>query len=153
VNPVPQKGVEIALNVARRCPEIPFSFIEGWTLSKDQRHKLEQKLADLPNVTLLQSQRDMHRIYGRCKILLAPSKFPETFGRVVTEAHASGIPVVASMRGGLPETVGPGGVLIDPAAPIEDWVRAVRELWQDEAHYAALSAAGYRSTATPRCGS
>ena len=39
-----------------------------------------------------------------------------TFGRIAVEPQFSGIPVVASDRGGLPEAVGPGGVLIDPAA-------------------------------------
>jgi hypothetical protein len=49
--------------------------------------------------------------------------------------------VIASTRGGLPEAVGPGGILLDPDQPIADWAAAVRKLWQDQAHYAELSAA------------
>ena len=60
---------------------------------------------------------------------------------MASEAHFSGIPVVASNRGGLPEAVGPGGILLDPDGPIDPWVNAIRRLWHDDGHYAALSAA------------
>jgi len=149
INPVPQKGLEIALQVARHCPDIPFSFVEGWTLSSKQRAALEHALAELPNVTLLRSQQRMAPIFGRCKILLAPSVFSETYGRVVTEAQTSGIPVVTSRRGALPETVGPGGVVVDPDGPITEWVEAVRRLWHDPAYYNTLSAHAYEHTARP----
>ncbi len=141
INPHPEKGRDIALEIARRCPDIPFSFVESWLLSPEQRSKLMQQLSALPNVTLFASQKDMRKVYGKCKILLAPSIVEEAYGRVVTEAQISGIPVIASTRGGLPEAVGPGGVLLDPDGPIDDWVKAVRKLWQDDKYYAELSAA------------
>jgi glycosyltransferase involved in cell wall biosynthesis len=141
VNPHPYKGVDIALGVARLCPEIPFTFVESWRLPDEQRQQLMQKRAMLPNVTLLPPQNDMRAVYGKCKILLAPSVWEEAYGRVASEAQISGIPVVASSRGGLPEAVGPGGILLDPQQPIADWAAAVRELWQDQQQYAELSAA------------
>jgi glycosyltransferase involved in cell wall biosynthesis len=141
INPLPLKGGDIAVEIARLCPEIPFSFVESWTLSADDRQQLMQKLTGLSNVTLSPPQDDMHAIYGKCKILLAPSTYEEAYGRVATEAQLSGIPVIASTRGGLPEAVGPGGILLDPDQPIADWAAAVRKLWQDQAHYAELSAA------------
>jgi glycosyltransferase involved in cell wall biosynthesis len=141
VNPHPFKGRHIALEVARLCPEIPFSVIEAWPLSTALRQELVQKLSVLPNASLSPPQKNMRNVYGRCKILLVPSVWEETYGRVVTEAQISGIPVVASRRGGLPEAVGPGGILLDPDGPIEDWVTAVRKLWLDDQYYAELSAA------------
>ncbi len=141
INPVPVKGRDIAIEIARHCPEIPFSFIEGWHLSRGQRDTLMQKLSGLSNVSLSASQKDMRTVYGKCKILLAPSVWEEAYGRVATEAQLSGIPVVASNRGGLPEAVGPGGILIDPDSPIEGWVLAVRELWKNDDLYRNLSAA------------
>lgn len=141
INPHPFKGRDIALGVARLCPEIPFSFVESWPLSDDHRQQLREKLTALPNVTLLAPQKDMRSVYRKCKILLAPSVWEEAYGRVVTEAQISGIPAVASRRGGLPEAVGPGGILLDPDGPIEHWVTAVRKLWHDNHHYAELSAA------------
>jgi glycosyltransferase involved in cell wall biosynthesis len=83
----------------------------------------------------------MRKVYGKCKILLAPSLWEEAYGRVATEAQFSGIPVVASNRGGLPEAVGPGGILIAPDGAIGDWVSAIRELWHNDALYRKISAA------------
>lgn len=73
--------------------------------------------------------------------LLVPSIWEEAYGRVATEAQVSGIPVIASNRGGLPEAVGPGSILIDPDAPIEEWVAATKRLWEDSQYYEQLSAA------------
>lgn len=60
--------------------------------------------------------------YGRCKdqqeldekiwpqvdVLVNPSKVPESFGMVVIEAQAHGVPVLASKNGGLPELIEEG---------------------------------------------
>ncbi len=141
VNPHPYKGLDIALGIARLCPEIPFTFVESWRLSDEQRQQLMQEQAALPNVTLLPPQNDMRSVYGKCRILLAPSVWEEAYGRVASEAQINGIPVVASLRGGLPEAVGSGGILLDPQQPIADWAAAVRDLWLDQRQYAELSAA------------
>lgn len=149
INPVPAKGFELALTIARLCPEIPFSFVEAWPLSHDQRRELTQRLSALPNVTLSPPQDDMRKVYGKCKILLAPSLWEEAYGRVVTEAQMNGIPVVASTRGGLPEAVGPGGILLNPDGPLDEWVTAIRKLWRNSKHYAELSAAALTYASRP----
>ena len=141
INPIPAKGRDIACTIAQLCPDIPFTFVEAWPLRKEQRRELTQALSACRNVTLLAPQSDMKKVYGRCRILLAPSVWEEAYGRVVTEAQVSGIPVVASARGGLPEAVGAGGILVDPGAPIGAWVEAIRKLWNDQRHYRTLSAA------------
>jgi glycosyltransferase involved in cell wall biosynthesis len=152
INPHPQKGRDIALEIAKRCPEIPFAFVEAWPLEGNLKRELLQKLASLPNVTLLPAQKDMRNLYGKCKILLVPSIWEEAYGRVAPEAQISGIPVVASARGGLPEAVGPGGVLVDPDGPIQAWVNAVQKLWQDKPYYAELSAAALAYAERPELG-
>jgi len=139
INPVAVKGLDIALEIARRCQDLPFEFVEAWPLKAAQRTELTRKLAGLRNVTLRSPQREMKKIYAKSKILLVPSLWEEAYGRVATEAQLSGIPVVASARGGLPEAVGPGGLLLDPEGPIEAWVVAIRRLWNDRAHYAELA--------------
>lgn len=82
----------------------------------------------------------MKTVYGRTRILLAPSKWEEAWGRVASEAHCSGIPVLGSTRGGLPEAIGKGGVTLDHDAPADDWARELKRLWMDDDHYARLSA-------------
>ena len=57
INPVPLKGRDIALEVARLCPEIPFSFVKGWPIEPKQRHTLMEKLSALPNVRLRIAKR------------------------------------------------------------------------------------------------
>jgi glycosyltransferase involved in cell wall biosynthesis len=141
INPHPKKGRDIALQIARYCPEIPFAFVESWPLAPDEREELMKKLATVPNVTFQPALKNMREIYGKCRILLAPSIWEEAYGRVATEAQVSGIPVIGSTRGGLPEAIGPGGIVLDPSSPVVDWAAAVRKLWQDQGRYAELSAA------------
>lgn len=141
INPHPNKGVDVALDVAGLCPEIPFVFVRGWGLSEQDEARLQARLAELPNVALRASTDDMRSIYREARIVLAPSQWEEAFGRIAAEAQVSGIPVVASRIGGLPEAVGPGGALLDPQAPAEDWAAAVRHLWSDEAAYETASRA------------
>lgn len=141
VNPHSKKGVEIALGVARLCPEIPFVFVETWPLSDEERKELSRKLTAVTNVKLVPPTDDMKKVYGKARILLAPSIWEETFGRVAVEAQISGIPVIASNRGGLPEAVGQGGMVIDIEQPISTWAEAVRSLWHDQIRYNACSSA------------
>ena len=141
INPNVKKGRDIALQVAEQCPEIPFTFVESWPLGPKLLQELRSCLARLPNVTLRRRTEHMKNVYSKAKILLVPSLWEETWGRVVTEAHFNGIPAVASNYGGLPEAVGPGGVLLDPRGPIEPWIAAVKRLWGDEEYYGKTSAA------------
>lgn len=149
INPDPRKGLEIAFATARACPDIPFLFVEGWPLKPDERRALTRRVADHPNVTLHASVADMRTIYAKTRIVLAPSQWEEAYGRVATEAQVSGIPVVGSDRGGLPEAIGGGGIVIDWQAPPDRWVSALRSLWEDEAVYASLSEAARRHACRP----
>lgn len=139
INPYPVKGLELALAIAGHCPDIPFTFVESWGIDTDLRACLDRRLAGLPNVTLQARTTDMKSVYGKARILLAPSLWEEAWGRVATEAHFSGIPVIGSRQGGLPEAIGPGGLTLDINAPLAEWVAAVRLLWDDQAEYARLS--------------
>jgi glycosyltransferase involved in cell wall biosynthesis len=73
----------------------------------------------------------------------------EGWGRTVSEAQISGIPAIVSDRGGLPDTVGPGGVVVPLAEPVERWCREIDALFDDAAHHAALSAAARRHAERP----
>lgn len=141
INPHPVKGVDLAFAVAALCPEIPFRFVEGWPMNAAEQVALEKRAAACPNIRLQPRTQDMRRIYATSKLLLAPSQWEEAWGRVATEAHFSGIPVLGSDRGGLPEAVGPGGRVLAHDAPAETWAAAVREYWHDETVYREASAA------------
>ncbi len=59
--------------------------------------------------------------YRRFDVLAVPSiplpSWVEQFGRVVVEAQASGVPVVASASGALPDVIGSDGLLVPPGDP------------------------------------
>jgi glycosyltransferase involved in cell wall biosynthesis len=138
VNPHPVKGVDIALDLAAACPDVPFDFVESWTLSDEQRSSLAERIGRLGNVTLHPRTGDMREFYGRARVVLAPSRWEETWGRIASEAHYSGIPVLATRGGGLSEAVGPGGILLPQEAPVSEWARALRSIWDDAGRYASL---------------
>lgn len=149
VNPHPHKGLDTALALAEACRDIPFLFVEAWSLDPETRARLSRAVERLPNVTLRPPTADMRAIYARTAILLAPSRWQEAFGRVAAEAQFSGIPVLASNCGGLPEAVGSGGILIEPDAPIRQWVAALRQMWDDASVYEGLSFAAARRAKRP----
>jgi len=150
VNPVPVKGVDLALAIAALCPEIPFCFVRGWPLGLWGLSDLKRRVRQLDNVVLRRSTSDMRTVYRETRILLVPSQWEdETWGRVVSEAQFSGIPVIASSRGGLPEAVGPGGMILGYDQPAEIWAAAIREVWSDEQRYRQLSEAALRHAARP----
>ncbi|TWG97930.1 glycosyltransferase involved in cell wall biosynthesis [Mesorhizobium sp. J18] len=149
VNPHPLKGVDLAIALARACPDIPFDFVESWTLSNDQRSSLQQGMAGLGNVTLHPRTDDMREHYRRARIVLVPSRWEETWGRIASEAHYSGIPVLGTRIGGLTEAVGPGGILLPPQAELSEWVEALRSLWEDSTLYETLSQVAMRYAERP----
>jgi len=135
INPVKEKGVDVALAVAKLLPHRRFLFVEAWPLRQERVEELERAIADLPNVTFRRWSEDVRPVYARTRVLLAPSQWVEAFCTVVFEANANGIPVVASRIGGIPTTVGRGGLLVDPDAPAEEWAAAVEGLLSDASCY------------------
>ncbi|MBX7483649.1 glycosyltransferase [Qipengyuania qiaonensis] len=140
INPDPVKGLDKAIEIARALPNTPFRFQETWPIPKAERVALLQRLADLPNVTLAPRVNDMREVYAQTKILLVPSQWEEGYGRIASEAQFSGIPVIGSDRGGLPEAIGTGGLVIAADAAAQDWVDALRGVLESPDRYAELSA-------------
>jgi len=149
INPVPPKGLDLAVEIAGACPDIPFLFVESWLLSSEQRRDLARRISAYPNIRFQLRSSDMKALFQRTRVLLAPSFWEEAWGRVASEAHCSGIPVVGSTRGGLPEAIGPGGIALDPDAPVAEWAQAVRSLWAEPERHAEASAAALAYSRRP----
>jgi glycosyltransferase involved in cell wall biosynthesis len=149
VCPFASKGLDIALGLAARRPDIPFVFVESWQLHPVRRLLLNRRLRRLRNVTHRPPTDDMRGIYREARLVLVPSRAREGWGRVTSEAQLSGIPALASRIGGLPEAVGPGGILVDPEAGLEPWARALARMWDDPEEYARLAALARQHSSRP----
>lgn len=140
VNPHAVKGLDTFLAVARRMPAQRFLLQESWKLDDWALAALRERLAGLPNVCFQHRLPDMRQVYAATRLLLVPSVWEEGFGMVAVEAQSCGIPVIASARGGLVESVGDGGVLIDDYRNVDAWVAAIDGVLEDDEAYRQWSA-------------
>lgn len=131
VNPVPEKGIELVAALAAANPDIPFLVAESWPVGEEWRGWLRQRFGTLRNVEWCVATDDVRELYSQTRIVLMPSVWEEAYGRTVVEVQLNGLPVLASRRGALPETVGAGGEILDLHAPTEIWSRALRTLYFD----------------------
>ena len=141
INPSISKGVEIFFRLAAARPDLRFITVESWQISPEWQAILHNRAAELRNVEVLQPTHDMRSIYRRARLLLMPSSYEETWGKAVTEAQLNGIPVIASDRGALPETVGSGGLLVPIDQGLAPWLTALDRLTATPDVYRELSQA------------
>lgn len=154
VNPSAEKGVGVFARIAdelgRRRPDIPLLVVEARGDERDVAScGLDLRIHG--NVFFMGHTPDPRRFYRVSRALLVPSLVPETFGRVAAESITNGIPVIASDRGALPETLGGSGVVLPlperltpntattpTADEVGPWVEAIIRLWDDTRYYEAL---------------
>jgi glycosyltransferase involved in cell wall biosynthesis len=77
---------------------------------------------------------DVLPAYAAMDLLALPSEGSETFGRVLVEAQACGIPVLGARNGGIPEALleGETGILVSPA-DVSAWASAISALCERDA--------------------
>jgi glycosyltransferase involved in cell wall biosynthesis len=125
----PEKNVDYlaeALSiVAARRPEARILMVGDGP----SRGALERRLGPCTRFAGYRSGQDLADHYAAADIF-AFSSLTETFGNVVLEAMASGLPVVALRAGGVGETVRPGetGLLVEPSEPPDRLAAALLSL-------------------------
>lgn len=156
INPLPEKGVALFLKLIARAaldaPDMRFLVVESRAKLVDALQRLGQPLSLLDRVTLLPQQENIADVYRVTRILLMPSFWFEAAGRILVEANANGIPVLATDRGGIPETLGGAGRLLPIperctqdywAMPGDDevlpWWRELLRLWRDPMYHRAMA--------------
>lgn len=149
INPVGVKGIDTFLEVAHRMPHLRFLLVESWRLASSAVAALQARLQHLPNVRFQHRVSDMREIYRQTRLLLVPSVWEEGFGMVAVEAQSCGIPVIASARGGLPESVGDGGILIQDYLNVQAWLDAMHSILDDEVNYRVWSVRALQHARSP----
>jgi len=108
---IPAKGADLLIRAFNRLnhPNIelriygrlfPYKGFEHYTnlLIKLGRGKKIRFMGEFNNA-------DMDNIFRQANVLVVPSLWPENSPLVIQEAHAAGIPVIASRIGGIPELI------------------------------------------------
>lgn len=159
-NPILAKGAAIVVVLAwlleRRRPDILFEVVQSRGDWHAVLNRVTTALGDprdrLRNVIVTPNRGDVAAIYGRARLIIAPSLWFETGSRVSAEAMLNGIPVIATNRGGHGEMIGDGGLLFDLAdrfhrkpylrypepKALEPLARTIEAWFDDETAYRAL---------------
>ena len=109
---------------------------------------LAARLGVAADVEFLGERVDLPAVLREADLFLLPSE-TESFGLAALEAMASGVPVVASAVGGLPEVIPDGEVgFLCRLGDVEAMAAAAHRLFDDGALHARLSAAARRLAET-----
>ncbi len=158
VNPCLVKGIDIFTGLADALPQYRFAAVPTWGATANDLAELGRR----SNITLLPPEDNIDDILKLTKVVLVPSVWAEARSRIVLEAMACGIPVIASDVGGLHEAhLGvpyllrvnavthykpslDGNMVPVAEVPEQDigpWREALHRLMSDEEHFNEISAA------------
>ncbi len=124
----PTKGQDLLVEALARTAGLPWTCDLVGPVRRDPAHAgavadaaAHHGLADRVRLAGPRVGADLDAAYAAADLLVVPSR-AETYGMVVTEALARGIPVLATDAGGLPETLGhdPSGRVPGLVVPADD---------------------------------
>ncbi len=134
---VPEKGIADLISAFERLPPSSRLIIAGDGPQADyveiatSRLKKEGRLERYPRIP----SNDVPALLRRLDVLVLPSRttarWTEQYGRVLIEAMASGVPVVGSSSGEIPEVIGPAGLTF-PEGDVAALTQRLLELEEDE---------------------
>ncbi|HEY8210520.1 MAG TPA: glycosyltransferase family 4 protein [Myxococcaceae bacterium] len=145
---VPQKGLKLLMRALEQVPP-------PWSLLLLGQGPMKAEIEDWARARGLQSRvrvasvrhGEVPRLLGAMDVLAAPSqttpRWKEQFGRMLIEAFACRVAVLASDSGEIPFVVGDGGRVL-PERDEAAWTAALAQLLGDPAERARLAEAGYR---------
>ncbi len=137
------------LSLKKRWPNLRLLAVGDGTL----RNQYEQELGERAGTDVIFTGRvsteDLPRYYASATVFCAPATGRESFGIVLAEAMAAGVPIVASNIDGYRAVVGnTHAAILVPPGNAEAIDRAVDALLHNPAQRAAMSAAGRKAAVT-----
>ncbi len=140
---IPGKGQDVLLDALATVSGLRWACVCVGSLDRDpafaeglRRRARDDGLAGRVRFPGPLSGADLARSYGAADLVVLASR-AETYGMVVTEALARGVPVVATEVGGVPEALGHGddgtrpGLLVPPGDPAA--LAAALRVWLGDA--------------------
>jgi glycosyltransferase involved in cell wall biosynthesis len=137
---IPDKGADVLLRAAALFAgdevEVVIVGSEGFDsqspLSRYERGLRKLASAVRPNVQFVPfvDRSALPVLLRSADILVVPSRWAEPSGLTLGEGLATGLPVIASRTGGIPEVLGSAGIMVEPNNPSE-LAKALRRLVDD----------------------
>jgi spore coat protein SA len=150
---IPEKGVHVLIDamrilVARNVPvRATIIGCVSWGSRKDSTYTRYLKSIS-PSSVVFAGQRSGSALadaFREADVFCCPSIFEEPFGMVNVEAMASGLPVVATKVGGIPEVFRDGGGVLVPPGDADSLADALATVATDPGLYDSLRTAGRSS--------
>ena len=113
---IPEKGIDVLLRALPLLPPLATVWVVGEGAHGAALRALAAELGVADRTRFLGSQSNVSTYMQAADCLVCPSVWAEAAGLVNLEGQASGLPVVASRTGGIPEYVADGrtGLLFPP---------------------------------------
>ncbi|MDD4899702.1 MAG: lipopolysaccharide heptosyltransferase II [Candidatus Omnitrophica bacterium] len=112
---------------------------------KEQIQVLVRRLGLWHYTEFLGNQRDIPAILANLDLLVMATNTQEAFGRVIIEAQAAGVPVVATRVGGVIDIIedGVNGLLVSPDDP-QQMSEAVLKIYKDQGLAKTIAESAYK---------
>jgi len=123
----PEKGIDVFVSAARRCPDIPFRVAGNNGGNSCVLREAPSNCTFLGHL----SSNDLADFYAASRMAVVPSLWYEAFGLCAAEAQAHEKAVICSRMGALPEIVEDQvtGLLFE-AGNVDDLTKKIRYLWE-----------------------
>ncbi|MGZ6312180.1 MAG: glycosyltransferase [Candidatus Limnocylindrales bacterium] len=105
----PEKGVMTLLEAWRRSAPLPLRIVGDGPLRRTvEAFVREHELQDRIEILGFRRPQEVMTLMRQARLVIFPSEWYETFGRVAAEAFACGVPVIAARLGAMSEVVEDG---------------------------------------------
>jgi glycosyltransferase involved in cell wall biosynthesis len=107
-NLIPEKGIDVALRALAQCPQRIVLWVAGRGDEEPRLKALATELGVADRAVFFGQQANVEPLMQAADCLVCPSLWAEAAGLVNLEALSTGLPVLASRIGGIPEYVDDG---------------------------------------------